>query len=58
MALQVAEGKTNKEVAAALFLSPKTVEFHLGRIFRKLDVTTRTELARRIAAEAQPALAG
>jgi DNA-binding NarL/FixJ family response regulator len=32
--LQVAEGKTNKEVAAAMFLSPKTIEFHLARIFR------------------------
>ncbi len=45
---QVADGKTNKEVAAAMFLSPKTVEFHLGRIFRKLGVTSRTELARRV----------
>ena len=51
VALQVADGKTNKEVAAAMFLSPKTVEFHLGRIFRKLGVTSRTELARRIAAD-------
>jgi DNA-binding CsgD family transcriptional regulator len=52
VALQVAEGKTNKEVAAAMFLSPKTVEFHLGRIFRKLDVSSRTELARRISSDA------
>ena len=51
VALQVAEGKTNKEVAAAMFLSPKTIEFHLARIFRKLGVSSRTELARRIAAE-------
>jgi DNA-binding CsgD family transcriptional regulator len=58
VALQVAEGKTNKEVAAAMFLSPKTVEFHLGRIFRKLGVASRTELARRISVEARPALAG
>jgi DNA-binding CsgD family transcriptional regulator len=58
VALQVAEGKTNKEVAAAMFLSPKTIEFHLGRIFRKLGVASRTELARRISAEAQPAFAG
>ena len=35
MALLVAEGKSNKEVAAALFLSPKTIEHHLGSIFRK-----------------------
>ena len=37
---------SNKEIAAALFLSPKTVEFHLGRIFRKLGVRTRAELVR------------
>jgi DNA-binding CsgD family transcriptional regulator len=44
----VAEGRSNKEVAALLFLSPKTVEFHLGRIFRKLEVENRTALARRL----------
>lgn len=47
----MSEGKTNKDVAAAMFLSPKTVEFHLARIFRKLGVSSRTELARRITAE-------
>jgi DNA-binding CsgD family transcriptional regulator len=39
---------TNREVAAALFVSPKTVEVHLTRIYRKLDVRTRAELVRRI----------
>ena len=34
VALQAAEGKTNKEIGAALFLSPKTVHFHLRRVFR------------------------
>ena len=48
VATQVAQGKSNKEVAAALFLSPKTIEFHLGRIYRKLDVSSRTALARRV----------
>ena len=51
VALQVAEGKTNKEVAAAMFLSPKTIEFHLARIFRKLGVSSRTELALRVASD-------
>ena len=45
IALQVAGGKANKEVAVALFLSPKTVEFHLSRVYRKLGVSSRTELA-------------
>jgi len=40
----VADGSTNREVAAALFLSPKTVEANLGRIYRKLGITTRAEL--------------
>jgi DNA-binding CsgD family transcriptional regulator len=44
IALQVVEGKTNREVAASLFLSPKTVEFHLGRVYRKLDVSSRRDL--------------
>ena len=41
----VADGRTNREVAAGLFLSVRTVESHLGRIYRKLDVRSRTELA-------------
>jgi DNA-binding CsgD family transcriptional regulator len=46
IALQVADGGTNKEVAARLFLSPRTVELHLGRVYRKLGIRSRTELAR------------
>jgi len=41
----VAEGKTNKEVAAALYLSDRTVEGHLARIFGKLGIRQRTEIA-------------
>jgi DNA-binding CsgD family transcriptional regulator len=52
IAAQVAEGKTNKEVAAALYLSPKTVDFHLRRVYRKLDVRSRGELIRRYASAA------
>ena len=44
----VSEGKTNKEVAAALVLSARTVESALTQIYRKLDVRSRTELARKL----------
>jgi len=46
IASMVAEGQTNKTIATALFLSPKTIEFHLGHVFRKLGVSNRTQLAR------------
>jgi DNA-binding CsgD family transcriptional regulator len=47
VAALVAEGGTNKEVAAALFLTERTVEFHLSHVYRKLGVRSRAELARR-----------
>ena len=45
VARNVTSGATNREAAAALFLSLKTIEFHLAHICRKLGVRTRTELA-------------
>jgi DNA-binding CsgD family transcriptional regulator len=45
----VSEGLATKQVAAALFVSPKTVEGHLSRIYAKLGVHSRTELAHRLA---------
>jgi DNA-binding NarL/FixJ family response regulator len=47
----VSEGRSTKQVAAALVVSPKTVEGHLSSIYAKLDVHSRTQLARRIAPE-------
>jgi DNA-binding CsgD family transcriptional regulator len=47
----VAAGATNKEAASALFLSPKTIDFHLQNVYRKLGVSSRTQLANRLPAD-------
>lgn len=44
-----AEGMTNQQIAHRVFLSPHTVNYHMRRIFRKLAVTSRIELARLVA---------
>ncbi len=48
VALTVAGGATNREAAASLFLSEKTVEFHLSNAYRKLGLRSRSELIRRV----------
>jgi DNA-binding NarL/FixJ family response regulator len=41
-----ASGMTNRDIAAALFISPKTVEVNLSRVYRKLNIHSRTQLYR------------
>ena len=53
IARAVARGARNREVASALFLSEKTVEYHLSRIYRVLGVRSRTELANTLAGDNQ-----
>ena len=45
VAERVADGLTSRQIAEELFLSPRTVDAHLGHIYRKLDIGSRAKLA-------------
>ena len=55
MARLVAAGRSNKQAAAALHVSVKTVEFHLGHIFGKLGIRSRKDLIAHVSAPPHPA---
>lgn len=54
IAVMAAEGKSNRQIADVLVLSPRTVGYHLHKVFPKLDITTRAQLARALAALSPP----
>ncbi len=49
VAQMAAEGNTNREIAQALFVTTKTVEVHLSSVYRKLDISSRSQLPRALA---------
>jgi DNA-binding CsgD family transcriptional regulator len=48
VAVLVAKGMTNREVAAELYVSPKAIDYHLGHIFGKLGITSRRDLRQQV----------
>jgi DNA-binding CsgD family transcriptional regulator len=54
VALLLTGGKTTRETAAALFLSPKTVEYHLRHVYQRLGIHSREELARKLERPGEP----
>jgi DNA-binding NarL/FixJ family response regulator len=46
-----AEGLSNREIAQALFVTLRTVEMHLSNVFRKLQISSRTQVAAALAAD-------
>ncbi len=52
------EGLSNPEIGTRLFLSPRTVQYHLGKVFTKLDITSRSQLRRILPANPDAALFG
>ena len=54
----IGRGRSNPEIAADLVLSRKTIEYHLGQVYRKLGLRSRTELAARLAGAESGRLAG
>jgi ATP/maltotriose-dependent transcriptional regulator MalT len=54
----VSDGLTNRQVAAQMFLSPRTVEYHLAKVYPKLQVTSRTDLVRAYTSHGSPATIG
>ncbi|MEU8190538.1 helix-turn-helix domain-containing protein, partial [Micromonospora carbonacea] len=54
VAALAAQGHTNRQISSKLFITVSTVEQHLTRVYRKLDVKRRTDLPARLVAYAEP----